>query len=66
MGENLHNMLTELAGMTDEQIREVHPKHDQVCARRRPFGLRCFATDDGAHKPPRPRVYMHKTLVMLH
>lgn len=31
MGENLHNMLTELAGMTDGQIREVHPKHDQVC-----------------------------------
>lgn len=30
MGENLYNMLTELAGMSDEQIREVHPEHDQV------------------------------------
>ncbi|CAN0426786.1 unnamed protein product, partial [Hapterophycus canaliculatus] len=30
MGENLYNMLTELAEMTDEQIREVHPKHDQA------------------------------------
>ncbi|CAM9871540.1 unnamed protein product [Ectocarpus sp. 4 AP-2014] len=33
MGENLHNMLTELAGMTDAQIREVHPKHDQASVR---------------------------------
>ena len=30
MGENLYNMLTELAGMTDEQIGEVHPDHDQA------------------------------------
>eukprot|EP00752_Nemacystus_decipiens_P017890 g16039.t1 len=30
MGENLHNMLTELAGMSDEQIREVHPDHDKA------------------------------------
>lgn len=33
MGENLHNMLSELAGMTDEQIRAVHPEHDQVILR---------------------------------
>lgn len=30
MGENLYNMLGELAGMADEQIGEVHPKHNQV------------------------------------
>lgn len=30
MGENLYNMLTALAEMTDEQIREVHPQHDQA------------------------------------
>lgn len=33
MGENLHNMLIELAEMTDEQIKEVHPGHDQVLLR---------------------------------
>lgn len=30
MGENLQNMLMGLAEMTDEQIREVHPEHDQA------------------------------------
>lgn len=30
MGENLHNMLTELSEMTDGQIRAVHPQHNRV------------------------------------
>lgn len=42
MGENLLNMLKELAAMKDEQIRDVHPGHNQVMAVDFVGGVRCL------------------------
>lgn len=33
MGENLHTLLSRLAGMTDEQVAAVHPQHTAATIR---------------------------------